>query len=161
MQVHVRSGVKKDLPQVFELIKELAAYERAPEEVTNSVAKMEEDGFGELPAYRFFVAERNDLIIGISLYYFRYSTWKGRRLFLEDIIVTAAERRKGVGRALFENTMKKALEERCSGMMWQVLNWNDPAMKFYEQYGNRVDSEWVNCSLEADQIAALMSNKKA
>ena len=155
----IRPGQRNDLPRVLELVKELAEYERAPHEVTNTLAAMEEDGFGPNPVYGFFVAEEENCIIGLSLYYWRYSTWKGKRLYLEDIIVTESERGKGIGKLLFDKTMEKALEEKCTGMMWQVLEWNEPAINFYKKYGSKLDSEWVNCHLEAAQIEALLRNK--
>jgi GNAT superfamily N-acetyltransferase len=155
-QVNIREGRKEDLPRVLELVKELAAYERAPHAVTNTIALMEEDGFGTNPVYGFFVAEIEDRIIGLSLYYWRYSTWKGKRLYLEDIIVTETERGRGAGKLLFDRTMEKALEDNCTGMMWQVLEWNEPAINFYKKYGSHLDSEWVNCNLEADQIKKLL-----
>lgn len=154
--LNIREGRKEDLPPVLELIRELATYERAAHEVTNTVERLEEDGFGPHPVFGFFVAEAGGRIIGLSLYYWRYSTWKGKRLFLEDIIVTEQERGKGVGQQLFNRTMAKALEERCTGMMWQVLDWNTPAINFYKKYGAKFDSEWVNCHLEADQIRMLL-----
>lgn len=159
MQAVIRSGTKADLPQVFELIKELALFERAPQEVTNSVARMEAEGFGPNPAFGFFVAEEGKRIVGISVYYFRYSTWKGRRLFLEDLVVTESHRNKGIGKLLFERTLKKTMEEGCSGMAWQVLDWNEPAIKFYERYGARFDDEWVNCSLDERQIEIFLGGK--
>ena len=146
------------MPQVLELIKELATYEKAPHEVINTVALMEQDGFGTNPIYGFFVAENENTIVGISLYYWRYSTWKGKRLYLEDIIVTEKERGSGIGKLLFDRTMQKALEENCSGMMWQVLEWNEPAINFYKKYGAKLDDEWTNCTLEIDQIKILLSN---
>lgn len=154
--ITIRQGIKQDLPRVLELIKELAEFERAPLEVTNTLKQLEEDGFGRRPVYGFFVAEIEDRIIGLSLYYWRYSTWKGKRLYLEDIIVTASERGKGAGQMLFNRTMEKALEENCTGMMWQVLDWNEPAIKFYKKYGARIDGQWLNCSLEAEQIKKLL-----
>lgn len=156
MQINIRAGRKEDLPRVLELVKELAEFERAPHEVTNTLGKMEEDGFGAQPIYGFFVAEQNEEIIGLSLYYWRYSTWKGKRLYLEDIIVTERERGKGAGKLLFDRTMRKALEDNCTGMMWQVLEWNEPAIEFYKKYGSKLDAEWVNCNLEADQIRELL-----
>lgn len=153
----IRLGEKKDLPQVLELIKELAAYEKAPHEVINTVALMEQDGFGTNPIYGFFVAENENIVVGISLYYWRYSTWKGKRLYLEDIIVTEKERGSGIGKLLFDRTMQKALDENCSGMMWQVLEWNEPAINFYKKYGAKLDDEWTNCTLEADQIKKLLN----
>lgn len=156
-KINTRPGRKTDLPRVLGLIKELAEYERAPHEVTNTVERLEEDGFGERPVYGFFVAELGDEIIGLSLYYWRYSTWKGKRLYLEDIIVTESQRGKGAGQLLFDRTMQKALEENCTGMMWQVLEWNEPAINFYKKYGSKLDGEWVNCNLEAEQIRKLLS----
>lgn len=153
----IRRGEKKDLPQVLVLVRELAEYERALPEVTNTLTAMERDGFGDQPIYGFFVAEENDQIIGISLYYYRYSTWKGKRLYLEDIIVTESFRGKGIGKLLFEETMRQSQQTQCTGMMWQVLDWNEPSIKFYEKYGTRFDDEWVNCHLEASQIDKLLS----
>ena len=155
--ITIRRCVKKDLPRVLELVRELAEYEGAPHEVTNTVAQMELDGFGVNPIFGGFVAEIEGVIMGISLYYWRYSTWKGRRLYLEDIIITEKERGRGAGKLLFDRTMQYALDEGCSGMMWQVLGWNEPAIKFYKKYGAKLDDEWTNCSLERDQIERLLS----
>lgn len=158
--ISIRPGKKEDLPRVFELVKELAEYERASHEVTNTILLMEEDGFGPNPIFGFFVAEYGNKIVGLSLYYWRYSTWKGKRLYLEDIIVTEKERGKGAGKLLFDRTMQKALEENCTGMMWQVLEWNEPAINFYKRYGSKLDDEWVNCHLESDQIKTLLKKGK-
>src|SRR5688500_7068894 len=118
----VRRGTKEDLPRVFELIKELAVFEKAPEQVTNTVLKMEEDGFGFNPLFGFFVAENENGIVGMSLYYYRYSTWSGKRIYLEDIIVTEKERGKGLGKLLFDRTLEKTLEDNCNGLTWQALD---------------------------------------
>jgi GNAT superfamily N-acetyltransferase len=158
--MQIREGKREDLPRVLELVKELALYERAPHEVTNTLQLMEEDGFGTKPVYGFFVAEEANLIVGLSLYYWRYSTWKGKRLWLEDIIVTEQARGRGIGKMLFDRTMEKALEENCTGMMWQVLDWNEPAINFYKKYGSKLDYEWVNCHLDATQIKDLLKNKQ-
>lgn len=155
-QVIIREGLREDLPRVLELVKELAEYEKAPHEVINTVAMMEHDGFGPQPVYGFFVAENERGIVGLSLYYWRYSTWKGKRLYLEDIIVTERERGNGIGKLLFDRTMKHALDENCSGMMWQVLDWNEPAINFYKKYGASLAQEWVNCNLEREQIEKLL-----
>ena len=156
-EINIREGRKEDLARVLELIKELAEFERAPHEVSNTLDRLEEDGFGAHPVYGFFVAEIDGRVIGLSLYYWRYSTWKGKRLYLEDIIVTESERGKGAGKLLFDRTMQKALEENCTGMMWQVLEWNEPAINFYKKYGSKLDGEWVNCNLEAEQIRKLLA----
>ena len=157
-KVTIRQGTKEDLPRTLELIRELAAFEKAPHEVTNSVEQMEADGFGPNPIFGFFVAENKDAIVGLSLYYWRYSTWKGKRLYLEDIIVTESMRGKGIGKLLFDATMQHGLREGCTGMMWQVLNWNEPAIEFYKKYGAKLDDEWTNCSLEREQIKALLQS---
>jgi GNAT superfamily N-acetyltransferase len=157
--VSIRQGKREDLPRVIELIRELAEYERAPNEVTNTVARMEIDGFGPNPVYGFFVAESENRIVGLSLYYWRYSTWKGRRLYLEDIIVTESERGQGIGKLLFDKTMQKAIDENCTGMMWQVLEWNKPAINFYKKYGAKLDNDWTNCNIEAHQIREILGIK--
>jgi len=159
IMIKVRAGTKHDLPQVLGLVKELAEYERALNEVTNTVALMERDGFGDRPLYGFFVAEEKQTILGISLYYYRYSTWKGKRLYLEDIVVTQSQRGKGIGHMLFEETMRYALQSDCTGMQWQVLDWNEPAINFYKKYRARLDEEWINCHLESSQIIEFFSSK--
>ena len=151
MEIEIRRGKKEDLSRVLELIKELALYEKAPDEVTITVEQLEKDGFGENPLYYFFVAEKDGHIIGLSLYYFRYSTWKGTRLYLEDIIVTESERGNGIGKNLFDITIKEALETECTGMMWQVLDWNEPAITFYKnKFNAHLDPEWINCHLMSE-----------
>jgi GNAT superfamily N-acetyltransferase len=157
MTLTIRLGKKGDLPRVLELIEELAEYERASGEVTNSVELMEEAGFGASPIFGFFVAEQQGFILGISLYYYRYSTWRGKRLYLEDLIVTEAFRGKGIGKLLFERTMQKALEDGCSGMAWQVLDWNKPSIEFYKQYGATLDGEWINCTMEIDEVRSRLN----
>lgn len=151
----IREGKKEDIPAVFELIKELALYEKAPEEVTNTIEMMERDGFGEQPVYGFYVLVKDSTqdIVGTAIYYYRYSTWKGKRLYLEDYIITEKERGKGGGKLLFEAVMRKSLEEGCTGMMWQVLDWNEPAIRFYEKYRSEFDQGWINCHLQSEAIA--------
>ncbi len=153
----IRRGTQQDLPRTLELIKELALYEKAPHEVTNTIAMMEQDGFGANPVFGFFVAENERGIVGISIYYYRYSTWKGKRLYLEDIIVTETERGSGLGKLLFDRTMQQCIESGCTGMMWQVLDWNEPAINFYKRYNAKMEYEWVNCHLEARQIHELLA----
>jgi GNAT superfamily N-acetyltransferase len=148
----IRTGTREDIPAAFALVQELALFEKAPHEVDNTPERMLQDGFGENPVFGFLMAEAGGQPVGMSLYYFRYSTWKGRRLYLEDLIVTEAYRGKGLGKLLFEATMKKALELNCYGMSWQVLDWNTPAIEFYKKYGAALDGEWVNCSLSRKQL---------
>jgi GNAT superfamily N-acetyltransferase len=127
--------------------------------VINTVEQMKIDGFGEHPVYGLFVAENERGVVGISIYYWRYSTWKGKRLYLEDIVVTESERGSGIGKLLFDRTMQHALDENCTGMMWQVLEWNEPAINFYKKYYQaKMDGEWINCNLERSHIEKLLSD---
>ena len=146
----IRTGQKADLPQVLDLIIELAEYEKATHEVENTVAMMERDGFGENPIYGFFVAELDDgKIVGVAIYYYRYSTWKGKRMYLEDLVVSEKHRGLGIGKKLFDAIIDKGKQEQCTGMMWQVLDWNEPAINFYKKYYDAyLDGEWINCSLD-------------
>jgi GNAT superfamily N-acetyltransferase len=154
----IREGKIEDLPRVLELVKELALYEKAPEQVTNTLEMMQKDGFGPNPIYGLFVAEKDSTgeIIGISIFYYRYSTWKGKRLYLEDIVVTESERGHGAGKLLFDRTMLKCIEANCTGMMWQVLDWNTPAINFYQKYGAELDSGWINCNLQSEDIKKII-----
>ena len=154
----IREGKIEDLPRVLELVKELALYEKAPEQVTNTLEMMQKDGFGPNPIFGLFVAvkEATQQIIGISIFYYRYSTWKGKRLYLEDIVVTESERGHGAGKLLFDRTMLKCLEDSCTGMMWQVLDWNTPAINFYQKYGAELDSGWINCNLQSEDIKKIL-----
>ncbi len=146
--VKIRKGEKGDLPIVLDLIKELAEYEKALDQVANTVTRMEEDGFGDNPIYGFLIAEENEVVIGTSIYYYRYSTWKGKRLYLEDLVVTESKRGVGAGKLLFDATLKIARETRCSGMMWQVLDWNKPAINFYKKYNTNFEDDWINCNID-------------
>ncbi|MFC7526595.1 GNAT family N-acetyltransferase [Parapedobacter sp. GCM10030251] len=148
MNIAIRKAKVADCPQIMELVKELAIYERAPNEVTVSMAEFVEAGFGPFPVWEAFVAEVDNLVVGISLFYIRYSTWKGRRLYLEDIIVTERMRGKGIGKALFDETLKLCKNRGYSGVVWQVLEWNEPAINFYRKYGAAFDKEWINVSLD-------------
>ncbi len=147
MEIEIRTGIESDLPSVLKLIKELASYEKAPNEVTNTIDKMREDGFGRKPIFGFFVAKKLNEIIGISLYYTRYSTWKGKCLYLEDIIVTEKFRGNGVGNLLFEKTKQFAEENNFISINWQVLDWNEPAINFYKKYNSSFDNQWINCRI--------------
>tara|TARA_R110002124_G_scaffold276338_1_gene447081 strand:- start:1672 stop:2115 length:444 start_codon:yes stop_codon:yes gene_type:complete len=146
MNIITRKGTLEDIGAAFELVKELAIYEKALDQVINTEAKMVTDYENNL--FDFYVAESENEIIGLSLYYFRYSTWKGKRLYLEDIIVTDKMRGNGIGKLLFDATIEEAHETSCTGMMWQVLDWNTSAVGFYRKYGTNFDSEWINCNLE-------------
>ncbi len=149
----LRRGVEADLPQVLGLIRELAEYEKAPEAVTNTLAAMQRDGFGPEPIFRFFVLENEAAeIIGLALYYTAYSTWKGRMLYLEDLVVTEAARRGGWGRLLFDAVVAEARAIGAVRMKWQVLDWNEPAIAFYQKLGANIESEWLNGNLDEAQL---------
>lgn len=144
----VRKARREDIPRILELIEELAIYERAPHEVTNTVERMLNDGFGERKIFDAFVCEESGDIIGAAITYFRYSTWKGKCLYLEDLIITEAYRRKGAGKLLFDHCVQFGRDEQCVRMNWQVLDWNEPAINFYKTYNAELDGEWLNGSLE-------------
>ncbi|HQV87111.1 MAG: GNAT family N-acetyltransferase [Chitinophagaceae bacterium] len=147
MSIQVRRAVKKDCPRLLELVKELALYEKAPQEVTVTAEHFEESGFGSNPVWWAFVAEENGVIQGFALYYIRYSTWKGQTMYLEDILVTEAARGKGIGKLLMDQLIIEAIEKGFSRIVWQVLEWNEPAINFYKKYNADFDAEWVNCSI--------------
>lgn len=146
--IQIRKGKKYDIPAVLELVKELAVYEKSLDQVANTVEKMEEDAFGDSPVFDFIVAEKAGEIVGTSIYYYRFSTWKGKRMYLEDLIVTELHRGEGIGKLLFDETIKIGKETQCTGMMWQVLDWNEPAINFYKKYQADFENEWVNCHLD-------------
>jgi GNAT superfamily N-acetyltransferase len=147
MEITIRRAVKEDCPKLLELIKELAVYERAPDDVTVTLDHFAESGFGKKPVWWAFVAEVAGEVIGFALYYVRYSTWKGQAMYLEDIVVTESMRGKQVGKLLFNRLIEEAKEKKWNRIIWQVLDWNEPAINFYKKYHASFDNEWVNCSL--------------
>ena len=150
--IKIRKGKKKDLPFILELIKELAEYENSLNEVSITLKELEDDGFSSKPYYYFLVAEKDCEIIGMSFYWIRYSTWKGKFLFLEDFVVKKKYRRFGVGRALFNATIKVCQKLKLNGMCWQVLDWNNPAIEFYKKYNSKISNDWLNGKLTKQQI---------
>ena len=147
MEITIRRAVKEDCPRLLELIQELATYERAPDEVTVTLDHFVESGFGKNPVWWTFVAEAEGIIVGFALYYIRYSTWKGQAMYLEDILITNEMRGKGVGKLLFDRLIEEAREKKFNRIIWQVLDWNEPAINFYKKYNADIDSGWLNCSI--------------
>ncbi|MDQ6812993.1 MAG: GNAT family N-acetyltransferase [Bacteroidota bacterium] len=147
MNIFIRRASKQDCPRILELIQELALFEKAPDEVTVSLAHFEESGFGNSPVWWAFAAEADGIVQGFALYYIRYSTWKGQRMYLEDLLVTEELRGKGIGTLLFDKLIEEAKAKGFHGITWQVLEWNKPAIKFYKKLNATFDPEWVNCAL--------------
>lgn len=152
MNVNIRAAVKEDCVSLLELVNELAVFEKAPEEVTVTLEEFVDAGFGSNKVWDAIVADENGFIAGFAIYYTRYSTWKGRRLYLEDFIVTEAYRGRGIGKLLFEAVIKDAKDKNFNGMNWQVLDWNEPAINFYKKYGADLDPEWLNGSFTKAQL---------
>lgn len=155
MVTQVRKARKDDVPEMLALIKELAVYEKAEHEVEVTVEELLRDGFGTNPLYHSFVALANERIIGLALYYFKYSTWKGRCLYLEDLVVNMEYRKKGVGSALFLAVAQVAKTKQVKRMEWQVLDWNKSAIAFYRKHKAELDAEWINGRLRYAQLQKL------
>ena len=153
----IRTAVKEDCTRLLELIRELAIYEKAPDEVTVTLKEFEDSGFGLNPVWKAFVAEIDGKIQGFGLYYIRYSTWKGCRMYLEDLLVTEQMRGKGIGKLIFDRLIAEANEKGFNGMTWQVLDWNETGLNFYKKYGADMDPEWINGSLTKEQLHKLGS----
>ena len=153
MNITIRKAIKEDCRRMMELIYELAVYEKAPEEITVDFDHFVEAGFGDNPIWWAFVAEQTDAtgkteVQALALYFIRYSTWKGQRMHLEDLLVTEKLRGRGVGKLLFDKLFEEAKEKKYTGISWQVLDWNEPAINFYKKLDNvKFDDGWVNCGI--------------
>jgi GNAT superfamily N-acetyltransferase len=153
MNFNIRRAQREDCSAMLELIRELAVYEKAPDEVTVDPLHFEESGFGLNPVWWAFVVENQEKkVVAFALYYIRYSTWKGQVMYLEDILVTETLRGKGIGKMLIERLIQEAKEKGFKRMTWQVLDWNEPAINFYKKFGAKFDPEWVNVTIEIPQI---------
>lgn len=160
-KINIRRAVEADCERILELIKELAVYEKAPNEVTIRLEHLKASGFGPKPLWWAFVAtvpvsgqsseSATEEIVGFALYYIRFSTWKGQTLYLEDILVTEKARGQQIGTLLFERILQEAKEKAFPRVSWQVLDWNEPAINFYKKYNANFDGEWVNCTVEVDR----------
>jgi GNAT superfamily N-acetyltransferase len=150
MDIKIRKAVREDCARILDLVKELAAFEKAQKEVSVSLEHFEMSGFGYKPVWWAFVAEVDGEIHGFALFYIRFSTWKGQRMYLEDFYVTDEMRGKGLGKLLFEKLIQEAKRRKLNGIQWQVLEWNESAINFYRKYKTAFDSEWVNCAMSVD-----------
>lgn len=155
MEVIIRKAEKKDAPGILNLIKELATYEKAREQVTNTVGMIEEDGFGNHHIFEAHIAEINREIAGIAIYYIAYSTWKGKYVYLDDLVVTEKYRQYGIGKKLFDAVGQFAKSAGANQLRWHVLDWNEPAINFYRKYSASLDPEWITCKLTKEQIESL------
>ena len=151
MTTLIRKATPADMPRVLELITELAIYEHAEEQVENTVEQLTEDGFGDRPTFECIVAENESGVVGFSIFYTSYSTWKGNCLYLEDLLVTEKLRRSGIGKMLFDEVLSIAKERNAARFEWQVLEWNEPAINFYKNYNADLDPEWINGKLFLNQ----------
>lgn len=154
--MNIRKGKITDMPAVLNLIQELAVFEKEPDAVVVTVANLERDGFGENPLFHTFVAEMNGEIIGMALYYYRYSTWKGKTIHLEDLIVKEAHRGTGAGLALYTEIMKQGKKDGVRRIEWNVLDWNEPAIRFYEKSGAKVLDDWRVVQMNEEGIKQFL-----
>ena len=148
MSFHIRPSVPADVAAMMQLIHELAVFEKAPNEVVANAETLLQSGFQEHPLFVAWVAEKDGLIVGMALCYIRYSTWKGPVLYLEDLIVTESFRGNGIGKALFEKCIAHAKHNNYRRLVWQVLDWNTPAIDFYKGYGAQIEDGWLNASID-------------
>ena len=154
--MNIRKGQKEDMPSVLNLIKELAVFEKEPDAVVITVEDLEADGFSENPLFHTFVAEVNDEIVGIALYYYRYSTWKGKTIHLEDLIVNEKMRGSGIGFALYSKIIQQGKKENVRRIEWNVLDWNTPAIDFYKKSGAKVFDDWRIAQMDEKGIEEFL-----
>jgi GNAT superfamily N-acetyltransferase len=160
MKFSIRKGVKKDAVSILKLIHELAVFENEPEAVEITVEDLEKDGFGEHPLFQVLVAEQDEEIVGMALYYNRYSTWKGKTIHLEDLIVKSSMRGKNIGGALYESVLKQGYEEKVRRVEWVVLDWNTPARDFYINSGAKILHGWETVQMDSEGIHNFVKRKK-
>jgi len=156
----IRKGTENDMPAVLNLIKELAIFENEPHAVVVSVADLVRDGFGESPLFTTFVAEDQNVIIGMALFYYRFSTWKGKTIHLEDLIVTESQRGTGAGFKLYTEVIKEGKRENVRRIEWNVLDWNTPAIDFYKKSGAKVVEDWRVVHMDEEGIDNFIKNKE-
>ena len=158
--MYIRKGKIEDMPAVSGLIKELAAFEKEPDAVVLTIADLERDGFGEKPLFQTFVVEENDEIVGIVLYYYRYSTWKGKTIHIEDLIVKEDKRGLGLGFKLYSEVIAQGKSDGVRRIEWNVLDWNSPAIEFYERSGAKVFKDWLVAQMDENGIDTFLEKNK-
>ena len=157
--MNIRKGRIEDMPRVLELIQELAAFEKQPDAVEVTVSDLERDGFGVNPLFQILVAEIDGAIPGIALFYNRFSTWKGKTIHLEDLIVSEKYRGSGIGMKLYEAVMAEAKNQNVRRVEWNVLDWNIPAISFYEKTGAVVFKDWLVAQMDEKGLDDFLANK--
>lgn len=155
--MEIRKGRKEDMPAVLDLIQELAAFEKEPNAVVVTVADLERDGFSKNPLFQTFIAEVNGEILGMALYYYRYSTWKGKTIHLEDLVVKEKMRGTGLGYALYSAVIRQGKEEAVRRIEWNVLNWNTPAIEFYKKSGAKILQDWYVVQMDELGVDAFLN----
>lgn len=156
----IRKGAKEDMSSVLDLIKELAIFEKEPNAVVVTLEDMQRDGFAENPLFHTFVAEVDNEIIGIALYYYRYSTWKGKTIHLEDLIVKENKRGTGAGFALYSEIINQGKRDKVRRIEWNVLDWNTPAIDFYKKSGAKILDDWCVVQMDENGIDVFLEKNK-
>ncbi len=156
--MNIRIGQKEDMPAVLDLIRELAVFEKEPDAVVVTVADLQRDGFGENPLFFTFVAEANQTIVGMALYYYRYSTWKGKTIHLEDLIVKEEMRGSGLGSALYAEIIAQGKKDGVRRIEWNVLDWNTPAIDFYKKSGAKLLDDWRVAQMDENGIDLFLNS---
>lgn len=153
MSIIIRKGTIDDVPVVHDLIVELAIFENEPNAVDNTIEQLKADGFGEKPFYHLLIAENEEKeTLGMALYCYGYSTWKGKLLYLDDLVIKEKHRRKGIGTKLISKLFEIARKEKMKFVKWEVLDWNEPAIKLYKKLNARLDDSWIACKFDETQI---------
>lgn len=150
--MNIRPALETDLPVILDLIRELALFEKEPNAVEVSIDELRRDGFGETPLFSILVAMVNEEIVGMAFYYFRYSTWKGKTIHLEDLIIRESARGTGAGTALYTEIIKIGAAEGVRRIEWAVLDWNKPAIQFYEKSGAQILKDWYLVQMDQNGI---------
>jgi GNAT superfamily N-acetyltransferase len=153
----IREATKKDTKFIIQMIRDLAKYEKALDQMMTTEAELIRDGFEANPLFKSLILEHNNLPVGFALYFYKYSTWKGKTLYLEDLYVTPPARGNGLGMSIMKHLAKVAIDESCRRFEWQVLDWNEASIKFYESFHSDLDNGWINCRLENEKISYLAS----